>query len=532
MKIPCPHCHQMTAKDDTFYSCSQCGGSLIVCKNFLLVGLLGSGGMSTIYDAKRQSDNKPVAVKVLNLEMQDSWKSSELFERSTKVLQGLEHPQLPRIHAFEQDVRGQYFMVRDRYDGGTLKERLKDQGGRLGPEQFLALLTSLLNLLDYLHSRIPPVIHRDIKPENIMFTTPRDWLPVLVDFDTIATPHSDGLTLVGTPGYASPEQFAGDALPASDLYSLGATMVFVATHIEPDQIPRQGGKLHIDSILGRVGVSSPIIRIISKMLEPTLEKRYKKPGEVLYDLQKMQSNAKIQANPQAQVQDFVRGPNENNQVQIRPHRRAVHQGETIKTQAVSSQRKYIPRQTAVNTQTQKSNKAMLPLLILAFILFVITAGVGVALFFTLARKAESPKPVTTVSSRTVEKADQRQNFRQQVETKPRKAVVPQKTTKPLPDKPSSLPPQKLTKKSIMDAIRSNSGKIHDCNLHQNSEELMGTIKVKFVIERHGKVSSAKISDKQFQGTDIGGCVLNVVKGMRFGKFSGNTYTINWPFVIK
>src|SRR5262249_23058577 len=154
-------------------------------------------------------------------------------------------PALPKVYAFEQDDAGRLLLVREAFDGGTVEERILGEERRLEPRLVRHLLERLLGLFSYLQELVPPVLHRDVKPPNIMFRAATDWEPVLVDFDSVALPDSrrSGLTIVGTPGYAAPEQFAGECSPASDLYGVGATMIFVVTHAEPDRLPRlEGGR--------------------------------------------------------------------------------------------------------------------------------------------------------------------------------------------------------------------------------------------------------------------------------------------------
>jgi hypothetical protein len=146
-------------------------------------------------------------------------------------------------------------------------------------------LVALLELLDYLHRRLPPVVHRDIKPANIMFRTDGDWDPVLVDFDSIAAPADgrSGMTIVGTPGYAAPEQFVGDSSPSSDLYGLGATMLFVLTHVDADALPRLEGRFAVEDRLATV--DSTLAAVLRKLVEPEKSKRYARASEVLADLE-------------------------------------------------------------------------------------------------------------------------------------------------------------------------------------------------------------------------------------------------------
>ncbi len=256
----------------------------VLCTHYRPIALLGQGGMSTIYAAvdTRVANAPVVAIKMLTLGAPAAdWKTRELFERSTRVLQDLSHPALPKVHAFEQDDTGRFFLVREAFDGGTLQERIARDQRHVDEASLRRLLVRLLELLDYLHQRLPPVIHRDIKPANIMFRTEGDWDPVLVDFDTVMAPaeNRSGMTIIGTPGYAAPEQFVGDASPSSDLYGLGATMLFVLTHVDADRLPRKDGRFDVEDRLA--SLHPTLASALRTLVEPEKSKRFASAADAL-----------------------------------------------------------------------------------------------------------------------------------------------------------------------------------------------------------------------------------------------------------
>jgi serine/threonine protein kinase len=230
--LPCPSCDAPVEAAGA--ACPACGRPLVVGERYRIRELLGRGDRATVYGATREPDGARVAVKILVPRAASDWLAWDLFERSTRVLQGLSHPALPTVHAFTRAEPARLVLVREIFDGGTLAERIGGADRRLTQAQLRHLLERLLELLAYLQGLVPPVVHRDIKPANVMFRTAADWDPVLVDFDTVAAApgRGSGLTIVATPGYTAPEQLAGDAGPASDLYSLGATMLVAQTAAE------------------------------------------------------------------------------------------------------------------------------------------------------------------------------------------------------------------------------------------------------------------------------------------------------------
>ena len=236
--------------------------------------------MGIVYEALRIDDRTRVTVKLLSLGQGGSWQERELFERGAHVLQGLDHPGLPRVYDFEQDSDGRLVLVREALEGGTLEERIRG-GRRLTGQELRHLLVKSLELLGYLEDLVPAVIHRDIKPANIMFRSSHDWEPVLIDFDTVSAPeaHHQGLTIVVSPGYTAPEQLAGGAVPASDLYSLGATMLFVVTHEHADELPHRDGRFDVDDALS--AVPENVRRVLLGLVEPTLERRFHSARDAL-----------------------------------------------------------------------------------------------------------------------------------------------------------------------------------------------------------------------------------------------------------
>jgi hypothetical protein len=282
--FPCPFCQTLrpppTADEP---ACPTCRRTAVVCGDYRITALLGRGGMGVVYGGERIADQRPVAIKMLALQFGADWKGHELFERSTRVLQDLHHRSLPGIFAFEKDDAGRLVLVRERFDGDSLEERIVAQR-RLGSDQLHALLVSMLELLAYLHGRVPPVLHRDIKASNIMFRTRADWDPVLVDFDTVAVPGTQikRTTLVVSPGYTAPEQLEGKVSPASDLFSLGATMLFAATQTHPDELPARDGRFLVADRLGPL--DQGLQHVLLKLVEPEVAQRYARAEDALRDL--------------------------------------------------------------------------------------------------------------------------------------------------------------------------------------------------------------------------------------------------------
>jgi serine/threonine protein kinase len=225
-----------------------------------------------------------VIVKLLAFADQIHWDNLKLFEREAQILKELNHPQIPKYRDyFSVDDRLLWFgLVQDYIPGNSLRERLA-QGKRFTEAQIRQIAINLLYILSYLHELNPPVLHRDIKPSNLIWGD--DQYIYLVDFgavqDRVAAPGAT-FTVVGTYGYTPMEQFGGRAVPASDLYALGATLIHLLTGTPPADLP------HIDlriQFADRISINPQFVRWIEKLTEPDATKRFATAREALEALQ-------------------------------------------------------------------------------------------------------------------------------------------------------------------------------------------------------------------------------------------------------
>ncbi|HEY1812382.1 MAG TPA: serine/threonine-protein kinase [Kofleriaceae bacterium] len=239
---------------------------------------LGNGSQGDIYlarDAKAKgADDKEVVVK--RLTPRGTWKSFELFEREAKVLSQLRHAGVPRYYATIEEPPGTFNLVMQYVPGQNLRELVTKT--RLSETELRDVLVRCLEILDYLHTRTPPVIHRDIKPSNIVRSA--NGTCSLVDFGGVAAARDKGgSTIVGTFGYMAPEQLHGQVTPATDLYALGATIVALAGGIEPEDVPRKGLRMDLDKHLRTL---DPGFRAaLSAMTDPDPDARPQRARDVV-----------------------------------------------------------------------------------------------------------------------------------------------------------------------------------------------------------------------------------------------------------
>jgi serine/threonine protein kinase len=241
------------------------------------MGTLGRGGLGTTLDAVKESTGERVALKRLAVANVDEWKRIELFEREARVLERLQHPAIPRYieHFTVEGPEGPaLYLAEEIVVGQSLAEIVRSGAAPLEEMEIRLIAEELLRVLDYLGRLVPPVIHRDIKPENVLRRA--DGSIALVDFGAaradVARPEG-GSTTVGTYGYMAPEQLHGDASPATDIYGLACTLLFLLTGRSPTELPRK--KLRIDvEAAARGKVTPPFARWLEKALEPAPEDRF------------------------------------------------------------------------------------------------------------------------------------------------------------------------------------------------------------------------------------------------------------------
>jgi eukaryotic-like serine/threonine-protein kinase len=228
---------------ETSQVCPTCGGSPLLAgesehaARYRVERVLGRAGASATYRGVRVQDGHNVCVKALRLQATTSSEERALFRREAQVLRELSHPQIPAYFDSFIAVQGGSVcacMVRDYVEGHDLEEELR--GRRYREDEVLRVLLQLTPILDYLHELRPPVIHRDIKPANLIRRKSDSQL-VLVDFGAVKDCVSDELALAavreGCLGYMAPEQFLGEAGPATDLYALGALAVALLSRRDP-----------------------------------------------------------------------------------------------------------------------------------------------------------------------------------------------------------------------------------------------------------------------------------------------------------
>jgi len=259
-----------------------------------LISELGHGAQGKTHLARDIEHDRLVAIKLLDVAGVDEWKHFELLQREARVLAELQHKRIPELYdSFETDVDGKpgIAVVQEYISGDNLEFRLA-AGELFSEEKLMRIAEDVLVILSYLHRLDPPVIHRDVKPANIIVNENREV--ALVDFGAVQLEGKAQDTVVGTSGYMPPEQLMSRPRRASDIYSLGATLVHLATRKHPGELESRRMKLEWRE---HANVSEGLMDLIDRMLEPALEDRFESTVDALRALESVRTYGRMQAVP-------------------------------------------------------------------------------------------------------------------------------------------------------------------------------------------------------------------------------------------
>ena len=285
----------------------------MIQNRYLVVHLIGKGGMGEVYLAVDQRLGSAVALK--RTYYADDEMLGSAFEREAKILARLRHPVLPKVSDHFTDSGDQY-LVMEHISGEDLSSRL-DAAKKPFPVSWVMFWADqLLDALSYLHSHEPPIIHRDIKPQNLKLTAENHI--VLLDFGlskdsndkTFASEAGKSGSVVGyTPHFASMEQIRGTGTDGrSDIYSLSATLYQLITNTVPaDALTRAEAMLSgkPDPIVSvseaNAEISPAVSNVLLKGLEVSQDKRFSTASEMQKALRTAYSQMQNQMSAETQV---------------------------------------------------------------------------------------------------------------------------------------------------------------------------------------------------------------------------------------
>jgi len=215
----------------------------------ILADCVGSGSFGQTWRARSDGTLRLNGIRVVPswdltlklVQLRDGWNSIDRFQKEARILERLDHPSIPKyLGSVTHDRQnGKDFGLLSRVvKGESLEVCVQSGQWRATPDSVRELARTLLDVCNYLSSFVPPIVHRDIKPANVVVRTSKSRHGLLtrfylVDFGAAATGTGTGSSTAGTSGFMAPESFSQIFTPKSDLYSVGATLLYAITGREP-----------------------------------------------------------------------------------------------------------------------------------------------------------------------------------------------------------------------------------------------------------------------------------------------------------
>lgn len=302
----CPACNAIY--DRSIFVCEKCGTGLLEIPDAPLLsgttldlrydieGVVGTGGMGTVYKARQRGMEREVAVKVLHPRYAHEPRAVKRFFREAQAISRLIHPNVVSVFDFGRAVEGHLYMVMELLEGFTLGDLIHYRAP-LPASLALAILGQICDALEEAHRQ--RIVHRDLKPDNVLLSAHDDglWAKVLdfgiarmfrepEDGPGLDRNHST-VEIAGTPAYMSPEQILGkEPDPRSDLYSLGIILFEMLTRTRPfdDESSVTLCMKQLNEEPPRVGtvqtVSEPVERLVRSLLAKRPEDRPQRAREI------------------------------------------------------------------------------------------------------------------------------------------------------------------------------------------------------------------------------------------------------------
>ena len=260
---------------------------------FMLLQLLGAGGMGGVYRARDEGLNREVAIKVMLKSLGDDPQFVETFQREAQAAARLNHRHIAQIYSFGQE-KGQPYIAMELVSGGSLDKMMAEQGP-LDPTVVIHVGAQIAEGLSM--AADAGMVHGDVKPENILFDTDKN--AKLVDFGLSAMQSGPGNEVWGTPYYIAPEKVRRQKSDyRSDIYSLGGTLYHAITGVPPFEgvdatavvkARFEGPPKPMSEI--RDDIPKEVEAIITRMLEVEPQTRFPTYGSLLGDMRRYLSKA-------------------------------------------------------------------------------------------------------------------------------------------------------------------------------------------------------------------------------------------------
>ena len=260
----------------------------ILQSRYKITKLIGQGGMGAIYLADdTRFSNRVCVIK----EMLDHFTDEEQraiatsnFLREADMLSSMHHEGIPEVYdRFSEGNR--HYLVMEYIQGIDLEQKLEQASEPFDEKSVLNWAIQICDILSYLHNQKPPIIYRDMKPANIILT--KSGKIYMVDFGIARffNPIKKG-TMVGTQGYAPPEQYRGLMEPRSDIFALGATMHHLLTSRDPQEEPPFSFP-KVRQLNNKISQSTE--KLIEKSLEKDAGDRYESAEDMIKAIMRITS---------------------------------------------------------------------------------------------------------------------------------------------------------------------------------------------------------------------------------------------------
>jgi len=297
--VACPKCGMVLDVTDvpafTGVQCPSCEFEFQVPARFgtfMLLQLIGMGGMGGVYRARDEGLNREVAIKVIQKSLGDDAQFVESFQREAQAAAKLNHPNIAQIYSFGQ-FQGQPYIAMELVSGGSLDKMMKN-----GPVEPAVAFNIGMQIAEGLREAAEAgLVHGDVKPENILFDSDKN--AKLVDFGIAAMQGSSSAEVWGTPYYIAPEKVQKQrADHRADIYSLGATLYHAIAGVPPfDGVDAtevvkarfSGPPRPLHDVRG--SVPEEVESVIMRMLELDQSQRYPTYGSLLSDMRRYLAKA-------------------------------------------------------------------------------------------------------------------------------------------------------------------------------------------------------------------------------------------------
>lgn len=273
---------------------AELSAGAIFAGRYQILGLIGRGGMGSVYAARDRELDKVIALKTIRSSGEGAKLAVQRFKQELVLARKITHKNVVRIYDLGETNEIKFFTM-ELIEGETLKDMIRRRR-RIPSADTVALVRQILAGLREAHEQ--GVVHRDLKPQNVMID--KAGAPHLMDFGIARGADSEGMTatgaIVGTPDYMSPEQVRGERVDVrSDIFSFGVILYEMLTGDVPYQ-----GETPISKIVMRLThkprapreLSADIPRylddVVLKCMEVDPELRYQSVTGILADLEREQ----------------------------------------------------------------------------------------------------------------------------------------------------------------------------------------------------------------------------------------------------